>query len=95
MLDPNLRVCYQLPFFWKLNSAVRRIGEIRSEVLPVAKMSRRVFSVLLLLLGASEGLLYPQDSETRETKSLNGVWDFRVSPSHDPDMGYREDWING
>ncbi len=39
------------------------------------------------------GLLYPQDSESRETKSLDGVWKFRISPITDPDVGFRERWF--
>lgn len=37
--------------------------------------------------------LPPQDSESRETKSLDGVWSFRVSPSQDPYAGFRERWF--
>lgn len=39
-----------------------------------------------------QGLLFPQDSETRETKSLDGLWDFRLSPKYAPDIGFREEW---
>lgn len=37
------------------------------------------------------GALYPQDSETREVRKLDGVWNFRVSPS-DPEIGFKEFW---
>ena len=38
-------------------------------------------------------MLYPQDSETRETKSLDGIWKFRLSPITDPDIGFNEKWF--
>ncbi len=36
------------------------------------------FALLLLLLPLCESILRPQESETREIKSLDGVWRFRV-----------------
>ena len=39
------------------------------------------------------GLLFPQDSESRETKSLDGVWNFRLAPISDPDVGFSEKWF--
>ncbi|XP_050457603.1 beta-glucuronidase isoform X1 [Cataglyphis hispanica] len=38
------------------------------------------------------GLLYPRESESREVKSLDGLWDFVVSPEGDALRGYREGW---
>ncbi|KOC64606.1 Beta-glucuronidase [Habropoda laboriosa] len=38
------------------------------------------------------GMLYPRESESREVKSLDGMWDFLVSPSGDTLKGYREAW---
>ncbi|XP_046481350.1 beta-glucuronidase isoform X1 [Neodiprion pinetum] len=38
------------------------------------------------------GLLYPRESESRQVVSLNGMWDFVVSPIADPEVGYREGW---
>ncbi|XP_046618699.1 beta-glucuronidase isoform X2 [Neodiprion virginianus] len=38
------------------------------------------------------GLLYPRESESRQVVSLNGMWDFLVSPPADPEVGYREGW---
>ena len=34
-----------------------------------------------------------QDSESRETKSLDGIWNFRLSDSRDPELGFREGWF--
>ncbi|KAG7208896.1 hypothetical protein KM043_015078 [Ampulex compressa] len=39
------------------------------------------------------GLLYPRESESREVRSLDGLWNFVVSPSGDALKGYREGWF--
>lgn len=56
-------------------------------------------SVLMVLKVRAEpppaprgGALYPQDSETREVRKLDGVWNFRVSPP-DPETGFKEFWF--
>ncbi|XP_076647331.1 beta-glucuronidase [Halictus rubicundus] len=38
------------------------------------------------------GMLYPRESESREVKTLDGLWDFTVSPSDDSLKGYKEAW---
>lgn len=38
------------------------------------------------------GLLYPRESESREVRSLDGMWDFIASPPDDVIKGYRESW---
>ncbi|XP_064103725.1 beta-glucuronidase-like [Macrobrachium nipponense] len=38
------------------------------------------------------GGLYPRESLYREVKSLDGVWNFRLAPRHDPDRGFVEEW---
>ncbi|XP_033215452.1 beta-glucuronidase isoform X1 [Belonocnema kinseyi] len=38
------------------------------------------------------GLLYPRESESREVKSLDGMWDFLVSPAGHALKGYKEAW---
>lgn len=37
------------------------------------------------------GILYPRESESREVKSLDGIWNFRRS--EDPLIGFREKWF--
>ncbi|XP_011506427.1 PREDICTED: beta-glucuronidase-like [Ceratosolen solmsi marchali] len=39
-----------------------------------------------------QGLLYPRESEYREVKSLDGLWDFVVPPLEDVQKGHREQW---
>ncbi|XP_018323969.1 beta-glucuronidase [Agrilus planipennis] len=41
---------------------------------------------------SGKGILYPKQSETRETMSLDGLWNFLVSPITDPLVGFRETW---
>lgn len=36
------------------------------------------------------GILYPRESETREVKSLDGIWNFRVSVN--PGEGVKNRW---
>lgn len=40
----------------------------------------------------TKGLLYPRESETREVKSLDGMWQFVKSNTVDPAEGYRAKW---
>lgn len=39
----------------------------------------------------SAGILYPRESESREVKSLDGMWNFRLSLP-DPLVGFKERW---
>lgn len=39
------------------------------------------------------GILYPQESESRDLRSLDGIWNFRLSPETDPLTGFRERWF--
>lgn len=60
----------------------------------------RVKCIVLLVVGmvgvarGQSGCLYPQDSEFRETKLLDGVWSFRIAPRTDPELGFREKWFS-
>lgn len=40
----------------------------------------------------TEGLLYPHESETREVRSLDGMWFFAKSDTNKPSEGLREKW---
>ncbi|KAI5719831.1 hypothetical protein M8J76_015583 [Diaphorina citri] len=42
---------------------------------------------------ATGGILYPRESESREVRSLDGIWNFRVSKG-DPLVGFRERWYH-
>lgn len=41
----------------------------------------------------TQGLLYPRASETRNVRSLDGMWNFVRSETNDPDEGLREQWF--
>lgn len=38
------------------------------------------------------GMLYPRDSESRQTKLLDGVWQFRADTSPARNQGFQENW---
>jgi beta-glucuronidase len=54
-----------------------------------------VFGVMLVSgeEKTTEGLLYPRESETREVRSLDGVWKFAKSDTNKPSEGLREKWF--
>ena len=54
----------------------------------------RCFSAFFLLLVAFSSVtaLYPRESETRQVKSLDGLWSFKLSPSDDQMIGFRDRW---
>lgn len=49
-----------------------------------------VLSALITYAGAT-GILYPRESESREVKSLDGMWNFRLSLP-DPLVGFKDRW---
>lgn len=40
----------------------------------------------------TEGLLYPRESETRDVRSLDGIWMFAKSDTNKPSEGLRDKW---
>ncbi|EDO44612.1 predicted protein [Nematostella vectensis] len=40
------------------------------------------------------GMLFPRESESRELKDLNGLWNFRVDSSKTRDAGFQEKWYS-
>lgn len=54
-----------------------------------------LYIVMLLVLKKvkiSSCYLYPYESESRETRSLNGLWDFKISPEDNMDIGFTDAW---
>ncbi|XP_053671853.1 beta-glucuronidase [Anopheles nili] len=43
---------------------------------------------------STQGLLYPIESETRELKKLDGMWNFVRSDTNNPSLGIREKWFS-
>lgn len=48
-------------------------------------------SLTLVTCTSTTGILYPRESESREVKSLDGMWNFRLSLP-DPLVGFKERW---
>ncbi|UYV61296.1 GUSB [Cordylochernes scorpioides] len=69
---------------------------IKREVHVVQAMIIMVHILLLTILvqGCFCITLYPRDSLMRETRSLDGIWNFRISPWWDMDLGFKENWYN-
>lgn len=40
------------------------------------------------------GILYPQESESRELVPLDGIWKFCTSPAEDQEKGFRNKWFS-
>ncbi|KAE8740174.1 hypothetical protein FOCC_FOCC014338 [Frankliniella occidentalis] len=40
------------------------------------------------------GMLFPRESESRDVRTLDGVWNFRLCPEEDPEQGSRERWFH-
>lgn len=61
----------------------------------IGYMVHVVFGVMLLSGDerTTEGLLYPRESETREVRSLDGIWNFAKSDTNKPSEGLREKWF--
>ncbi|XP_052862804.1 beta-glucuronidase [Anopheles cruzii] len=61
----------------------------------IGYMVNVVFGAMNFMAGnesSTEGLLYPIESETRELKKLDGMWNFVRSDSNNPSQGIREKW---
>lgn len=52
-----------------------------------------IFSGSVTHFAKGKGILYPQESESRERKSLDGIWNFRVAPRNDPELGFKQEWF--
>ncbi|CAB3370111.1 Hypothetical predicted protein [Cloeon dipterum] len=57
-------------------------------------MEDKLGLIFCLLVCSAEGLLYPQNSPTREMRSLDGSWNFRLSPKSQPNLGTIEKWFS-
>lgn len=52
-----------------------------------------LFTFLIASFFEGNTCLYPSDSETRQTKFLDGIWDFALSPIDDQDKGFTDAWF--
>uniref|UniRef100_A0A336KUJ1 CSON000008 protein n=1 Tax=Culicoides sonorensis TaxID=179676 RepID=A0A336KUJ1_CULSO len=84
----------------KEKKIINRRKYIRVSVVSVLIMGSIGYLIKLtigMLIFSSEefqttGLLYPRESETRDVKSLDGIWQFAKSKTIDPAEGYRGKW---
>lgn len=52
------------------------------------------FLLLVTLVGTSlaANILYPVESESREVRTLHGLWNFKISPPSNQLIGFDEKW---
>lgn len=54
------------------------------------------FAIGMIILNSevtqSKGILYPRESETRDVRSLDGMWNFLKSDESNPTQGVRDKW---
>jgi hypothetical protein len=55
-------------------------------------LSVALVTTLMASLVAGEGILYPTESESRVSHSLDGIWAFRLANESDSSAGHRERW---
>ncbi|KAF2892617.1 hypothetical protein ILUMI_13557 [Ignelater luminosus] len=48
--------------------------------------------LLIVKKTIQDGILYPKESESREVRLLDGIWNFVLSPPSNPLLGFNEDW---
>lgn len=57
-------------------------------------LTLRVLAALALWWGTASGLLYPRESESREVKILDGLWNFRADFSASRTAGLVDEWYS-
>ena len=50
--------------------------------------------LFIAFLSLASATLYPYDSPSRQIKTLDGLWKFRLSPPNNPDLGFNESWFS-
>lgn len=60
----------------------------------MVRLSAFAFLLLLATLAACsvENVLYPVESESRELRTLHGIWNFKISPQSDQMIGFDQKW---
>nr|CAD7398746.1 unnamed protein product [Timema poppensis] len=92
---PVLVTEYGADAFSGLHVASTESMETRRAYSPV-NVNLKGFVILLLPspIFAQGGILYPQESESRDVQSLDGIWNFRISSMGDPGQGFDEEWYS-
>lgn len=50
--------------------------------------------LVVLQLGRCGGLLYPRESESRDLRTLDGLWNFRADYSPGREEGFVDEWYS-
>ncbi|KAJ4432181.1 hypothetical protein ANN_20797 [Periplaneta americana] len=58
----------------------------------LACLTAAIIAVLMYPLPTTGGILYPIESESRTTHTLDGIWDFLLADPTDSAIGHREGW---
>ena len=66
---------------------------IRCSAAETMQVSLWSVAVLLALLGGCRSLLYPRESESRDVRLLDGLWNFRADYSSNRIAGFEEQWF--
>ena len=69
------------------------MGSLTAVVLTVVTLVLVAGTEDAVAQAAGNGILYPIDSESREVKSLDGIWNFRLAPRLNPDLGFNQQWF--
>lgn len=90
----SILILYRYAYFVLLRICTSRVSQAN-------RIMRRSQYVLSFVFGfmmfstedtRTTGLLYPRESETREIKSLDGLWNFVKSNQTAPTEGIRDKW---
>jgi len=53
-----------------------------------------LFTLTKFVAYSSENILYPVESESRELRTLHGLWNFKISPPNDQLIGFDKKWYS-
>lgn len=51
-----------------------------------------LFMAAFVVPSLAADILYPVESESRELRTLHGLWNFKISPLSDQSIGFNEKW---
>jgi len=61
----------------------------------MVRLSEKAMFLLLVTFvvpSLAADILYPVESESRELRTLHGLWNFKISPLSDQSIGFKEKW---
>ena len=72
----------------------KRMRKVESAKTIMSMVLMRVLVASALCWGTTRCLLYPRESESREVKILDGLWNFRADFSASRAAGFAEEWYS-